>query len=413
VGAGRVTQPPVILSVYPDDCDAFGHLNQAAFLTLFERARWEALALGPGMDLFERAGVWPAVRRASIDYQAPAFPGQRLRFQQVVTRLGRTSFTMRQVARRDLDETLIATLESVFVCIDRSGSAVAVPPSVAAFLAPAPPLMDAGPPHRVAVHGVELALDDRGTGPAILFIHGYPLDRTLWRHQLDAFPGWRTLAPDLRGLGRSDAPDLGYSMATYADDLVALLDLVGVDDVVLCGLSMGGYVAFEFLRRHRPRVRGLVLVDTRASADSAEGRKGRETAMADLRDGGPPLIAEQMLPRLLGPKASDTLRDEVRSMMASAPAAGVHGALAAMRDRPDSTGLLPSLSGLPTLVVVGAEDRLTPPRDAEAIAKAIPGARLAVIPDAGHLPPLEQAEAFNGQLRSFLDGMAGTVSVPG
>jgi len=406
-------QPAVSLTVYPDDCDAFGHLNQAAFLILFERARWEALASGPGMDLFQSADVWPAVRRATIDYHAPAFPGQVLRFQQTVTRLGRTSFTMRQVARRDVDEALIATLESVFVCIDRTGAAVPVPSAVKEWLAPSPAAVLSGPPRRLTVHGVELALDDRGAGPAILFIHGYPLDRTLWQHQLGAFEGWRTLAPDLRGLGRSDAPDLGYSMATYAEDLAGLLDAVGVDDVVLCGLSMGGYVAFEFLRRHRPRVRGLVLVDTRAGADSAEGRKGREVAMADLRDGGPPLIAEQMLPQLLGSGASDALREQVRSMMSSAPPAGVLGALAAMRDRPDSTELLPSLAGVPTLVLVGAEDRLTPPRDAEAMAKAIPGARLALIPEAGHLAPLEQPAVFNGHLRSFLDRLTGTPAVPG
>ena len=392
---------PVSFTVYPDNCDTFGHLNQAAFHVLFERARWQLLAEGPGMGLFECEGVWPAVRRAVIEYLAPAFAGQELRFQQTVTRLGRTSFTMRQVARRSTDDTLVATLESVFVCIDRSGAAVAVPAAVAAWLLPSAPPVTA-PHHRVAVHGVELALDDRGSGPALLFLHGYPFDGTLWRHQAGAFPGWRTLIPDLRGLGRSDAPDLGYSMATYADDLAGLLDAIGVDEVVLVGLSMGGYIALEFLRRHRPRVRGLVLADTRAQADSAEGRKGRETAMAAVREGGAPLIADQMLPRLLGPTASEPLRDSIRTMMASAPVAGILGALAAMRDRPDSTDFLPSLGGLPTLVVVGAEDQLTPPKDAEAMAKAIPGARLAVIPHAGHMAPLEQPEAFNEHLRALL-----------
>ena len=392
---------PVSFMVYPGDCDTFGHVNQAAFLALFERARWQLLAQGPGMDLFEREAVWPAVRRAVIEYQAPAFPGQELRFQLIVTRLGRTSFTMRQVARRVGDETLLATLESVFVCIDRGGVAVPVPSAVAAWLLPnAPPVT--AEHRRVAVHGVELALDDRVSGPALLFVHGYPFDGSLWRHQAGAVPGWRTLIPDLRGLGRSDAPDLGYSMATYADDLAGLLDALGVDEVVLAGLSMGGYVAFEFLRRHRPRVRGLVLVDSRAQGDSAEGRKGRDAAMAAAREGGAPLIADQMLPRLLAASAAEPLRESVRAMMAAAPVAGLLGALAAMRDRPDSTGFLPSLAGLPTLIVVGEEDQLTPPKDAEAIAKAIPGARLAVIPHAGHLAPLEQPEAFNEHLRTFL-----------
>jgi pimeloyl-ACP methyl ester carboxylesterase len=300
----------------------------------------------------------------------------------------------------------------VFVCVDRTGAAVPIPPAVAAFLLPTLPPAGTSQ-RRVSVHGVELALDDRGSGPALLFIHGYPLDGSLWRHQAGAFPGWRTLIPDLRGLGRSDAPDLGYSMATYADDLAALLDAVGVDDVVLAGLSMGGYVAFEFLRRHRPRVRGLVLVDTRAQADSAEGRKGREAAMADAREGGAPLIAEQMLPKLLAKGAPDALRDEVRSLMAAAPVPGILGALAAMRDRPDSTELLPTLGGLPALVVVGAEDVLTPPKDAEGMAKAIPGAKLAIIPGAGHLAPLEQPKAFNQHLQALLDRVLETPTPTG
>jgi len=396
-----MTQGPVEFTVYPGDCDPFGHVNQAAFLALFERARWAMVAAGAGMDLFTREGVWPAVRHAAIDYHAPAHPGDVLRFQQIVTRLGRTSFGMRQVARRAADELLVATVESVFVCVDAGGAAVPVPDAVRAFLLGSLPTGSA-PTRRVEVHGVELALTEQGRGPAVLFVHGYPLDGTLWRHQAGAFPGWRTLVPDLRGLGRSDAPDLGYSMTTYADDLAGLLDAVGVDDVVLVGLSMGGYVAFEFLRRHRPRVRALVLVDTRAQADSAEGRRGREMAMADAREGGAPLIADQMLSRLLAPSAPEGLREEVRAMMAAAPVPGLIGALAAMRDRPDSTELLPTLADLPTLVVVGAEDVLTPPPDARALAKAIPGARLAEIPGAGHLSPLEQPEEFNRHLALFL-----------
>ncbi|MGH7536284.1 MAG: acyl-CoA thioesterase, partial [Gemmatimonadales bacterium] len=115
------------LTVYPDECDAFGHLNQAAFLTLFERARWEMLARGPGMDVFTRAGAWPAVRKTVIDYHAAAFPGDVLRFQQALTHHGRTSFTMRQTARRSGDDALIATAEFIFVCIDREGRPVPVP----------------------------------------------------------------------------------------------------------------------------------------------------------------------------------------------------------------------------------------------------------------------------------------------
>ncbi|HEX9055118.1 MAG TPA: alpha/beta fold hydrolase, partial [Gemmatimonadales bacterium] len=272
------------LTVYPDECDAFGHLNQASFLALFERARWEMLARGPGMDIFTRHATWPAVRRAVIDYHVAAYPGDVLRFHQVLTHHGRTSFTMRQTARRMRDDALISTAEFVFVCINREGRPVPVPAEFGEFMnaRPAP----AGNARRLTVNGVNLAVDARGDGPAILFIHGYPLDHTIWSPQLEALDGWRRIAPDLRGMGQSDAPDLGYSMATYASDLAALLDALGVERVVLCGLSMGGYVAFEFLRRWRARVSGLVLIATRAGPDTTEGKRARDAAAAQAREGG-------------------------------------------------------------------------------------------------------------------------------
>lgn len=394
---------PVTLTVYPDQCDTFGHLNQAEYLSLFERARWEMMARGPGMDFFTQHGAWPAMRKATLEYHASAYPGDILRFHQALTRLGRTSFTMRQVARQARDETLVASAEFVFVCIDAEGRPVPVPAALGDLLSPQPQVD--GEMRRVEVHGVELAIDDRGGGPAILFIHGYPLDHSMWRHQLAELDGCRRIAPDLRGLGRSDAPDLGYSMATYVEDLVALLDAIGVDSVVLCGLSMGGYIAFEFLRHYRQRVRGVVLAGTRAQADSAEGRKARELAMQEAREGGASLIAERMLPRLLAGAASADLREEVRAMMSAAPVPGIIGALAAMRDRPDSTALLPELAGLPTLVVVGEEDRLTPVADAELITKGIPGARLAIVKGAGHLAPLERPAEVNHLLKSFLESL--------
>ncbi|MBA3497230.1 MAG: alpha/beta fold hydrolase, partial [Gemmatimonadales bacterium] len=269
-------QPSEIdLTVYPDECDAFGHLNQASFLSLFERARWEMLARGPGMDVFTRAGAWPAVRKTTIDYHAAAFPGDVLRFHPVVTHHGRTSFTMRQTARRVKDDALIATAEFVFVCINREGRPMPVPPEFGEFMSRRAPTGDA---QHLTVNGVSLAVETHGEGPAVLFVHGYPLDRTIWRDQIAGLDGYRRIAPDLRGMGQSDAPDLGYGMGIYADDLAALLDTLGVDDVVLCGLSMGGYVVFEFLRRWRHRVRAVILVDTRAEADGAEARRARDAA---------------------------------------------------------------------------------------------------------------------------------------
>jgi 3-oxoadipate enol-lactonase len=395
------------LPVYPDECDAFGHLNQASFLRLFERARWEMLRRGPGMDVFTRAGAWPAVRKAAVDYHAAALPGDVLRFHQALTHHGRTSFTMRQTARRVPDDTLIATAEFVFVCVNREGRPTPVPREFSEYMAT--PRRGAADVRRFTLNGVNLAVEVKGEGPAILFIHGYPHDRSIWAHPMAVLEGYRRIAPDLRGMGESDAPDLGYSIETYAGDLAALLDTLGVEEVVLCGLSMGGYVAFEFLRRWRRRVRGLVLMDTRAEADTAEAKRGRDAAAATARESGAAAVATALLPRMLAPttlSGSPGVVDRVRAMMASTPVAGIVGALGAMRDRVDSAELLLTLAGLPTLVIVGEDDALTPPAQVRAMADAIPGATLAAIPGAGHLPPVERPVETTRALGDFLRSLS-------
>jgi YbgC/YbaW family acyl-CoA thioester hydrolase len=398
-----MSTPEIDMVVYPDECDAFGHLNQASFLSLFERARWEMLRGGPGMDVFTRSNAWPALRKTVIDYRAAAFPGDVLRFQQVLTHVGRTSFTMRQTARRLRDDTLIAGAEFVFVCIDQQGRPTPVPQEFREYMnARRDALSDV---QRITVNGVNLAVEVRGEGPAILFIHGYPLDRTMWRDQMEALEGFRRIAPDLRGMGQSDAPDLGYSMSIYAADLAALLEVLGVDEVILCGLSMGGYVALEFLRQQRGRVRGLILMDTRADADAPETRRSRDAAAAMAKDRGAAAIADAMLPKML---AAGTLgsrpdvAESLRSLMGRTPVPGIVGALSAMRDRQSSEALLKSLGSIPTLVLVGEADTLTPPNVARGMVEAIPGAQLAIIPGAGHLPPVEQPEATSQALVTFL-----------
>jgi 3-oxoadipate enol-lactonase len=398
--------PEIDLVVYPDECDAFGHLNQASFLSLFERARWEMLHRGPGMDVFTRAGAWPALRKTVIDYRAAAFPGDVLRFHQALTHHGRTSFTMRQTARRARDETLIASAEFVFVCIDREGRPVPVPSEFGEYMNAR--RESAENVQRLMVHGVNLAVEVRGEGPAILFLHGYPMDRTIWREQMEALNGYQRIAPDLRGMGQSDAPDLGYSMSIYAADVAALLDALAVETVVLCGLSMGGYIAFEFLRHWRSRVRGLILMDTRAEADTPEGRRARDSAAATARERGAEAVADAMVPKMLAPVTladqADTV-ERVRGMITNTPVAGIVGALAAMRDRPDSVSILPTLADIPTLVMVGEADGLTPPDQARAMAQAIPGAQLVLISGAGHLPPVEQGREVTERLRQFLSSI--------
>jgi len=398
--------PAVEVMVYPFECDAFGHLNEAAFVQLFERARWDALARGPGQDLFRRHGVWPAVRRAVVDYHRPAFPGDVIRVEAEVEKVGRTSVTMRQRASHAADGQLLAELEIVVVLIDREGKPVAMPEAIAAAFGGRPSTRP-GETIRHDVGGVTLALDSRGDGPALLLLHGFPLDRTLWAHQVATLSRWRRLAPDLRGAGASDVPSGGYTIPAYADDLVRLLDRLRIERAVVAGLSMGGYVAFEMWRRHRARIVGLILVDTRSEADTAEGRGRRDEMIAAARAGGAAAVAERMLPQLLGrstQQAQPHLVEQVRGTIERAPVPGLVGALEAMRDRTDSTPLLSTID-VPTLVIVGEEDELTPPAGARAMAAAIPGAALKAIPGAGHLSPLEAPTPVTRVMAEFLEAV--------
>jgi pimeloyl-ACP methyl ester carboxylesterase len=256
------------------------------------------------------------------------------------------------------------------------------------------------------VNGVRVAVEDVGDGPAILFLHGFPHDSSLWQHQMAGLNGFRRVAPDLRGLGRSDAPESGYSMATYAADLRSLMDRLVLDRVVLCGLSMGGYIAFECLRLFPERVAGLVLIDTRAEPDSDAGRVSRDALIAELRTGGTAVLPGALLSKQLSPTTVERQPDvvsQLRRMMLSAPLSGAIGALEAMKQRADSRPLLPSLGRIPVLVICGEDDVLTPPDAARAMVDAIPGAELELVTEAGHLTPLEKPELVTTRLHRFLD----------
>ena len=396
--------PAVDLTIYSYECDALGHLNHAAVLTLFERARWESLARGPGMDLFHRNGVIPVVRKASVEYLAPAFPGDILRIEMTVVHRGTTSWTIRHSATRIADDVRIAEGDIVLVCVDRAGRPTPPPEEVTRFLGPRS--ASAHPPRPVSVNGTLFPVDVRGEGAAVLFVHGFPLDRTMWRHQLASFSRWKRITPDLRGVGETAAAS-EESIGRYADDLVAVLDALGVRQAVMCGLSMGGYIVFELLRRYPERVRAVVLCDTRAEADSAEARRNRDELAALAVSEGPGAVAERLIPKLL---AGATLADQpevvtqCREMAGRYSVAGMTGALRAMRERPDSTPMLAKIA-VPALVVVGAEDKISPPAVAQAMAKAIPGGRCAVIPGAGHVAPLEQPLATSRVLTDFLEAL--------
>lgn len=248
--------------------------------------------------------------------------------------------------------------------------------------------------------------DTGGDGRAVLLVHAFPLDSKMWAGQIDAFGDrYRLIAPDLKGFGGSDAPEepAAYSMDDYADCLAGLLDELGLDQVVLVGLSIGGYISFAFLRRHPGRLAGLVLADTRAEADPPEGVAKRTSQQELVASEGTGVL----IPALAGALLSERTRSDKPEVVANAttlmdnPVAGFIGALEAMKLRGDSSADLASID-VPTLVIVGEDDAVTPPEAARKLHEHIGGSRLVVIPGAGHLSNLEAPEAFNDALGGFL-----------
>lgn len=236
-------------------------------------------------------------------------------------------------------------------------------------------------------------------GPAVVLLHGFPLDHRMWAAQKDALAaaGVRVLVPDLRGQGKAPPGHGAPSMAAMAGDVLRMMDRAGVRRYGVVGFSMGGYVAFELLRQAPERATGLALVDTRAEPDSDEARAGRAATAQRVRGEGARVVAEAMLPKMLTPAAPAELRERVSRMMMETPAEGAAQALLAMGARPDSRPLLPALR-LPTVIVVGEEDPVTPPDAARAMAAAMPGARLVVVPGAAHLAPMERPEEVSRAL---------------
>jgi len=255
--------------------------------------------------------------------------------------------------------------------------------------------------------GLHLAYEEAGSGTALLLVHGWPHDHTMWAGQLGGLATYaRVLAPDLRGIGGSTVRG-PYTIDQYADDLVAFFDVLGIARAVVCGLSMGGYIAFAMLRRHRDRIRGLVLADTRATADTNEVRANRARLIALIEQEGMTALAERQLQPMLARATIErhpALVDTVRQMMASVPPDGAIGALRAMAERPDSTPLLETVD-VPTLVVGGAEDTVTPPDVLRRMAASIPNSRVEILEHSGHLSPLERPAAFNHVVSEFLGAL--------
>lgn len=238
----------------------------------------------------------------------------------------------------------------------------------------------------------------------VILLHGFPHDRTLWSAQLAAPPaGARLIAPDLPGFGESSRAAVP-SLDVYADWVMALCDSLALERVVIGGLSMGGYLAFSLWRRHPERIRALILADTKSPGDNDEGKAKRVAMQEVARAEGAAAIAEKMLAGMIGKTTRETRPQVVAlvdAMMRDAPVPGIVDALDAMRTRVDSTQTLATIN-VPTLIICGAEDALTPVKESEAMNLAIPDSQLGIIPGAGHVSCLEHPAAFNALLAGFL-----------
>lgn len=241
---------------------------------------------------------------------------------------------------------------------------------------------------------------------ALVLLHAFPLNARMWEPQLAlAGRGWHVIAPHVRGVNGGDGDPPAQTIDDYTADLVDLLDALHIEDAVICGLSMGGYLALALFRRAPNYIRALVLADTRSEADTAEGQQGRLAMLQLLEEQGTPAVVDSLIPKLLGATTQANRADiveRVRAIGTSNSAESIAGAIRVLMSRPDSTPSLRSVRQ-PTLIVVGDEDVITPPAVAEEMKRLIPVAELVRIPQCGHLSSLERPDAFNGALARFLD----------
>jgi pimeloyl-ACP methyl ester carboxylesterase len=259
------------------------------------------------------------------------------------------------------------------------------------------------------INGFKMAYSDEGDGHPMLFIHGYPLNRKMWEPQINNLPDFvRLIAPDLRGHGESESIPGPYSMDLLADDLAALLDDLEIrSQVVICGLSMGGYVALAFQRKYADRIAAMVLTATRAAPDSAEGKLARDKSAETARKNGVEAIIAGMLPKLLASENYENepaLVERLGEIMRLTSLEGVLGALEGMKERPDSRPDLERFA-FPTLILHGQEDQIIPIQEAKEMQASLPDGRLQLIPRAGHLLNMEQPALFNAAIRSFLSSV--------
>ena len=259
----------------------------------------------------------------------------------------------------------------------------------------------------VLVNGLKLFYTDSGKpdAPAIVFLHGFPFDHTMWREQVAACESTcRAINYDQRGHGRSDAGDGQYLFEFFVDDLFGLLDRLRIPQAILCGLSMGGYTALRAYERAPERIKGLILCDTRSEADSNEAKLKRAANLRTIQNEGILAFAEGFLKAIFAPSSftdKPAVVDQILRTILANPPAGIKGTLIALATRSDCTAVLPKIH-VPTLILVGDQDAVTPPAAARAMQERIADSQMVVVPGAGHMSNLENPIVFNKHLRAFI-----------
>ena len=258
----------------------------------------------------------------------------------------------------------------------------------------------------VNINGQKISYTERGHGLPLVLIHGFPLDNRIWESQISTLSDrYRVIAPDLPGFGKSQPPPKSaFTLESLAETLHAFLTQINATPCALAGLSMGGYMSFAYERKYPTTLKALLLVDTKAEADTPDGKAGRNKMIEPARTGGSKPIAATMLPKMItaeSQKNRPQLAQQVNAIMEACPPLTIEYALSAMRDRNDFRDCLPSVAE-PTLIIVGDNDPITPPAVAESMHKAIPHSKLVIIKSAAHLSTMEQPEQVNQALRQFL-----------
>ncbi|MGA2059360.1 MAG: alpha/beta fold hydrolase [Thermoguttaceae bacterium] len=256
-----------------------------------------------------------------------------------------------------------------------------------------------------SINGTNLSFVDRGAGAALVLVHGFPLDHSMWSGQIEPLSArHRVIAPDLRGFGQSGVSEGIVTMEQFADDLAALIDFLEIDEMAFCGLSMGGYIALEFWRKYAERLRALILCDTRAVSDTPADAANRFVVAEKVLREGSNTVADAMIPKLFDPLTLEKqphLIDSMRQVMEQTDPRGIAAAARGMAQRADFTAELPRI-GCPALVIVGQSDAISPVAEMQAISEAVPNAEFIIIPQAGHMAPMEQPQAVNVAIERFL-----------